>query len=55
MIDIEAIEKLSKKYSNSPIEFIKLGSTLAIKEKKPIFSLSGLKFLPDMKLQLLRN
>ena len=34
MSSIEAIERLSKKYAMSPEEFIKLGSTLAMKEKK---------------------
>ena len=33
MNGIAAIEQLSKKYSKSPSEFIKLGSTLAIKER----------------------
>jgi hypothetical protein len=34
MGSIETIEKLSRKYAMSPEEFIKLGSTLAMKEKK---------------------
>ena len=50
MGSIETIEKLSRKYAMSPEEFIKLGSTLAMKEKKEIFRLKGLKSLQDMKL-----
>jgi hypothetical protein len=34
MKDIKSIEKLSRKYSRSTYDFIKLGSTLAIREKK---------------------
>lgn len=34
MGSIETIERLSRKYAMSPEEFIKLGSTLAMKEKK---------------------
>ncbi|MFZ3091547.1 MAG: hypothetical protein WA240_13120 [Nitrospirota bacterium] len=34
MGSIETIEKISKKYATSSEEFIKLGSTLAMKEKK---------------------
>ena len=34
MGNIETIERISKKYAMSPEEFIKLGSTLAMKEKK---------------------
>ena len=50
MSSIEAIERLSKKYAMSPEEFIKLGSTLAMKEKKEISRLKGLKSFPDMRL-----
>jgi len=34
MEDMKTIEKLSKKYSNSPFEFLRIGSSLAMKEKK---------------------
>jgi len=34
MIDTETIDRLSRKYSVSQEEFIKLGSILAVKEKK---------------------
>jgi len=34
MSSIETIERISKKYAMSSEEFIKLGSTLAMKEKK---------------------
>jgi hypothetical protein len=34
MIDTDTINRLSKKYSMSQEEFIKLGSTLAMKDKK---------------------
>ena len=52
MGNIEAIERLSKKYAMSPEEFIKLGSTLAMKEKKEISRLKGLRFSQGMKLTL---
>jgi hypothetical protein len=34
MIDTDTLDRLSRKYSMSREEFIKLGSTLAMKEKK---------------------
>jgi len=34
MENIKTIEKLSKKYSKTPFEFLKTGSFLAMKEKK---------------------
>ena len=45
MVDIETIEKLSKRYSTSPSEFIKFGSTLAIKEKKRNLRIERLEIL----------
>jgi hypothetical protein len=45
MVGIETIEKLSKRYSASPGEFIKLGSTLAIKEKKRLLRIERLEIL----------
>lgn len=34
MIEIGYIEKLSEKYSTSPADFIRQGTSLALKEKK---------------------
>jgi hypothetical protein len=34
---LEFVEHVSKKYSKSPAEFVKLDSNIAIKEKKNIF------------------
>lgn len=45
MVSIEAVEKLSKKYSMSSDEFIKLGSTLAMKEKKRNLHIEKLEIL----------
>ena len=55
MIEVEAIEKLSKRYSVSPDEFSKHGTALVIKEKKEIIRSKGLKFYQDMKPQLLKS
>jgi hypothetical protein len=41
----ETIEKLSKRFSILPSEFIKLGSTLAIKEKKRNLQIERLEIL----------
>ena len=45
MENIETIEKLSKKYSLSTLDFIKIGSSLAIKEKRREFQLEKLEIL----------
>lgn len=45
MVGTETIERLSKKYSMSPDEFIKLGSTLAMKEKKRKLQIERLEIL----------
>jgi len=45
MVGIEAIERLSKKYSTSSDEFIWLGSVLAMKEKKRNFQIERLEIL----------
>ncbi|MEW6381177.1 MAG: hypothetical protein AB1611_16440 [bacterium] len=45
MTSIEAIEKLSKKYSSSPDEFIRHGSTLAIQERKRDLQIERLEIL----------
>jgi len=45
MVNIEAIEKISKKYSNSPDDFIRLGSSLAIKERKTNSQMERLEIL----------
>lgn len=45
MNGMETIEKLSRKYSMSPEEFIRLGSTLAIKEKKRNLQIERLEIL----------
>lgn len=45
MIGMETIEKLSKKYSLSQEEFIRLGSTLAMKEKKRNLQIERLEIL----------
>lgn len=34
MVSMQTIERMSNRYSLSPDEFIRMGSTLAIKEKK---------------------
>jgi len=45
MIGTDTIERLSKKYSMSTEEFLKLGSTLAMKEKKKELRLERLEIL----------
>ena len=45
MIGTETIERLSKKYSMSTDEFLKLGSTLAMKEKKKELRIERLEIL----------
>ena len=45
MHGMESIEKLSKKYSLSQEEFLKLGSTLAMKEKKRNLQIERLEIL----------
>ena len=45
MKGITVIEKLSKKYSKSPSEFIKQGSILAIKEKMRSLQIERLEIL----------
>jgi len=45
MVNIEAIEKISKKYSNSPDDFIRLGSSLAIKERKTNLQMERLEII----------
>lgn len=45
MGSIETIERLSKKYAMSPEEFIKLGSTLAMKEKKRNLQIESVEIL----------
>ena len=49
MINIEAIEKISKKYSNAPDDFIRRGSTLAIKERKTNLQMERLDILSNEK------
>ncbi len=45
MEDMKTIEGLSKKYSLSTTDFIKIGSSLAIKEKKREFQLEKLEIM----------
>jgi hypothetical protein len=45
MTSMETIEKLSRKYSLSQEEFIKLGSALAMKEKKRALQIERLEIL----------
>ena len=45
MVGTKTIEELSKKYSSSPDEFIRYGSTLAIQEKKRNFQIERLEIL----------
>ncbi len=45
MENIKTIEKLSKRYSLSVSDFIKIGSSLAIKEKKREFQIEKLEIL----------
>ena len=45
MTGMETIERLSKKYSLSQDEFIRLGSTLAMKEKKRKLQIERLEIL----------
>jgi hypothetical protein len=45
MVGTKTIEELSKKYSSSPDEFIRHGSTLAIQEKKRNFQIERLEIL----------
>lgn len=45
MLGTKIIEELSKKYSSSPDEFIRHGSTLAIQEKKRNFWIERLEIL----------
>lgn len=45
MIDTDTLDRLSKKYSMSQEEFIKLGSTLAMKEKKRSMQIEKLEIL----------
>lgn len=45
MINIETIDRLSRKYSMSQEDFIKLGSTLAMKEKKKNLQIERLEIL----------
>ncbi len=44
MVGLETIESLSKKYLMSTDDFLKLGFALAIKERKKMCRLSGLKY-----------
>jgi len=46
----ETIERLSKKYLITPDEFIKLGSTLAINEKKRSLKIEKLEILTRYKV-----
>lgn len=45
MIDTDTIDRLSRKYSMSQEEFVKLGSTLALKEKKRSLQIEKLEIL----------
>ena len=45
MQKLDTIERISKRYSVSPDEFIRLGSTLAIKEKKRNLQIERLEIL----------
>ncbi len=45
MTSLEIIETISKKYSKSPEEFIKLGSCMVMKEKKRALQLERLELL----------
>ena len=45
MVNLEAIEKISKKYSDSTTDFIRLGSTLALKERKTNLQIEKLEIL----------
>jgi hypothetical protein len=45
MIDIDTIDRLSKKYSMSQEEFVKFGSTLAMKEKKKNLQIEKIEIL----------
>jgi len=45
MIILDTIEKLSKKYSVSPSEFIRNGAALAIKERKRALQIEKLEIL----------
>ena len=45
MIGTKIIEELSKKYSSSPDEFLRNGSTLAIQEKRTNLQVEKLKIL----------
>jgi plasmid maintenance system antidote protein VapI len=45
MIDTDTIDRLSRKYSMSQEEFVKLGSTLAMKEKKRSLQIEKLEIL----------
>jgi hypothetical protein len=45
MIDTDTLDRLSRKYSMSQEEFVKLGSTLAMKEKKRNLQIGKLEIL----------
>lgn len=49
MTGLETIEKLSKKYSMSPDEFMRHGSTLAMREKKRNMQIERLDILSRYK------
>lgn len=55
MVGLETIERLSKKYSMSPEEFIKLGSALAIKEKKRGLQIERLEILSRYEVETLEE
>ena len=60
MKNIKTIERLSKKYSLSSADFIKIGSTLAIREKKrelqmeklEIFARYTMKNIDELKMKI---
>ncbi len=45
MIDTDTLDRLSKKYSMSQEEFVKFGSTLAMKEKKKNLQIEKIEIL----------
>ncbi len=45
MIEIKTIEKISRKYSSSPDDFIRHGSALAMQEKKRNYQIEKLEIL----------
>lgn len=55
MKGLETIEELSKKYSLAPFDFIKIGSSLAIKEKKRELQLEKLEILARYGIQTVKD